>query len=1152
MEERLGTDFGEVRIHTGHAAQRLAHRVNANAFTIGSDVFFGKGRYEPNSASGRRRLTHELTHVAQGLPGRDPGSEERLQRLRDLLDDDEESDAIALMRSLSLSESQQVLRDSSFRNLAVSAFNDSEMLSGVRALGGDLYETLLWLFAEGNSWDDVRAVVVEWGEGYSAVRSSIVLKNKFVDLLDNDEMSDLVDLLGGSLRWKLRWLEAEGTSWSIVSNKLDNATAAERLALYDDTSVLPLFVDICDNAEMAQAANKLGGTVVQKFEWVQPEGASYYKLMTWIREAPLADRLALYSSGRATAIAVEACNDTDMRRMVNAIGGTVQMKLSWLLAEGEFDYMPTEGETLPAEPPPPVEAHTAPVIFGIDRSGDSREIYASVTAPGHPRDTVAQYLFGVSGEILAEFPDTIPAGMTIPLTGRRLSESARAELDRAIDTGTALSTEGSTTPEVAGPSGETMLYDFIVAGRSYQLTPQQMLGMIRGTARKLRIESNRIFGLAETLKEVRNWHDEGSNSAVRGISDTLGDVDLPDEHFADRAMSLARSAREQYQCISVSTSIAEAQSALPLAQADLQAAAHEHSIADMYWRYYIRGTIEGASTAITTLEITRNVCIGVAAALAGAVAAPFVFAAAGGGLVGGTAAVGAGTVVGAGTGTAIAGTGSVAGEALAMAITPGEQSFDTDYVLETTWEGTKTGAIQGGIGAAGALVAPGLSNVVAQRMFGAPAMALTGGQRLAANAVTASIVGGPSGGAGTAIENLDDLIAGEMSGGEYGTSILTGTGMGIGMGAATSWIPISGLYRSGGRAGNPFSGEVVTPRWMMEGIGFHPHQVSPDFRPTLNPFRMGSALSSRYSFNPTGSGFASFNALPLDQLPPLAPGHRWVRLNGEWHPIALSGRFGAPYSLRIQGDSYIFLMGHRGTPQQLLMSRAITRPAGSTYSNPQGRAQQAIRAFDEVSGSTTTRHTPGHNVDFADTPTAPLRTTGELGADPTMTNLNRDPFNFTPEPRSSTTAGGRSVSDWGQYLRNNMVRAIRSAGGGYRQYNMPSSTGRVATGTRPGGAGTIDVPVPDSVIFVRTDANGSVLDAWSISFTNPPTSRSVSVLTSPGSTFRINPNTIPQASLATNPVVVLPVGGEAAVLQAHLDAIVSAGEEARRDLSSGE
>jgi hypothetical protein len=69
METRLGHDFGDVRVHTGTQAHRSAMSVQAQAYTVGSDIVFADGRYEPGSDSGKRLLAHELTHVVQQRSG---------------------------------------------------------------------------------------------------------------------------------------------------------------------------------------------------------------------------------------------------------------------------------------------------------------------------------------------------------------------------------------------------------------------------------------------------------------------------------------------------------------------------------------------------------------------------------------------------------------------------------------------------------------------------------------------------------------------------------------------------------------------------------------------------------------------------------------------------------------------------------------------------------------------------------------------------------------------------------------------------------------------------------------------------------------------------------------------------------------------------
>ncbi|MEO6527536.1 MAG: DUF4157 domain-containing protein [Gemmatimonadaceae bacterium] len=65
MGDRLGFDFANVSIHADGAAAEIAHTLSANAVTIGSDIFFGAGKYAPPTADGQRLLAHELTHVVQ-------------------------------------------------------------------------------------------------------------------------------------------------------------------------------------------------------------------------------------------------------------------------------------------------------------------------------------------------------------------------------------------------------------------------------------------------------------------------------------------------------------------------------------------------------------------------------------------------------------------------------------------------------------------------------------------------------------------------------------------------------------------------------------------------------------------------------------------------------------------------------------------------------------------------------------------------------------------------------------------------------------------------------------------------------------------------------------------------------------------------------
>jgi hypothetical protein len=62
---KFGSDFSEVKIHNNSRAHQLAHDINAKAFTVGQDVYFNKGEYQPHTKKGKKLLAHELTHTLQ-------------------------------------------------------------------------------------------------------------------------------------------------------------------------------------------------------------------------------------------------------------------------------------------------------------------------------------------------------------------------------------------------------------------------------------------------------------------------------------------------------------------------------------------------------------------------------------------------------------------------------------------------------------------------------------------------------------------------------------------------------------------------------------------------------------------------------------------------------------------------------------------------------------------------------------------------------------------------------------------------------------------------------------------------------------------------------------------------------------------------------
>src|SRR5215468_3774745 len=60
-----GADVSDVRVHTGGAAASSASRLSSLAYTVGRDIHFAAGQYQPSSDAGQRLIAHELTHTVQ-------------------------------------------------------------------------------------------------------------------------------------------------------------------------------------------------------------------------------------------------------------------------------------------------------------------------------------------------------------------------------------------------------------------------------------------------------------------------------------------------------------------------------------------------------------------------------------------------------------------------------------------------------------------------------------------------------------------------------------------------------------------------------------------------------------------------------------------------------------------------------------------------------------------------------------------------------------------------------------------------------------------------------------------------------------------------------------------------------------------------------
>jgi hypothetical protein len=738
----------------------------------------------------------------------------------------------------------------------------------------------------------------------------------------------------------------------------------------------------------------------------------------------------------------------------------------------------------------PAQGTGSPVWWGLDMSSRPATMYVSVSFPGHSLVEVATYLYegegGVAGLRAANpgLGDQLTAGQTLrPAQNIPLNQAAVTALNNAIDQGTVLRSRGM--PTEASESAMAV-YPLNLGGGTQYLTPTQISGLVRGVLIWMARKAEHYIDFLQIGLDVRNDHEENTNSVVRGISDWMGGVDLPPTSLWIRPMMMAREiipsvlgvqlperegfmgnferAREVSRVnalgqVEISQRILDNPISPDVGRVisdnltRLQDAALALGEADYQWHVYIEGTIGGAERTVHYLELTRNVSFGIAAGLAGAVAAPAAFAALGS--IG--MSTGGATVLSLG---AAAGSGGLLRGSLEV-VAPGAQA--NRGAGDRFITGFGSGSVQGLLGGAGSFATPAVSGLVGQgvtRVAGAEFLTTTAG-RYTVNAITSGLIGSGSGGAGAALENAPALISGRMTGGQYFSQMGSGMGWGGALGVGFSFVPITGLSREGGAL---FHGDVAPPpRWLMAG-----------------PY---SPLQANWEPPP------GFNALPASELPQLPPGLTWGRVTQggrpQWEPISMFGPNRQPLDLLWFGDpvnprgNYV-LQSQVGTGSGTIFGRQTFRPANDLYSGlgaNQGaggtplpgapastRSSFPITNADFIDPATGVRYTRGHIIDFANTTD---RTT-------VIPDSNMAPQNFTPE---QGWWGGLSG-------RNRLTIRIRSsspAGGAQLvQYNVFSPTPRTtANGT----------PIPDAFIIVELNPAGAPAKAWRVpNNTNAPPS----------------------------------------------------------------
>ncbi len=280
MEAGLGADFSNVRVHDSATDQADAGSLNAKAFTHGSDIWLGAGA----SANDPKLMAHELTHVVQqgSNLSRTP-IQRSLADLDDELDDVfvDEARVIALIAGLTSAEKRTVLTGTRYRDLIADSLNVSEMVRAVNNLGPDLAVKLEWVEAAsglfGISYSNISSMVTSALPPERNALKTPRWKEFFGEVCNNTTIIEAVTDLKFDLVTQLEWIEAEASttfmSYSEIKPLIVAATQPDR-DLLKTPHWREFFVDVCNDATMAEALRDLKFDLRTRLDWMGAEGTS--------------------------------------------------------------------------------------------------------------------------------------------------------------------------------------------------------------------------------------------------------------------------------------------------------------------------------------------------------------------------------------------------------------------------------------------------------------------------------------------------------------------------------------------------------------------------------------------------------------------------------------------------------------------------------------------------------------------------------------------------------------------------------------------------------------------------------------------------------------------------------------------------------------
>lgn len=185
----LGSLVDRVRVHHDSAGDALARREGAVAVTSGADIYFAAHMYQPNTATGRNLLAHELAHVWQQHRADGPPAGYQ-SRPGDRYE--QEADRIADSEAFSASIAQLVKPASSVRQRRTAAEQIASILrEAVEGWGTD--EEAIFNALAGRTPAEIAAIEV----AYRTLSGGEELEVRLRDELSGEDLSRAMSLLRG-------------------------------------------------------------------------------------------------------------------------------------------------------------------------------------------------------------------------------------------------------------------------------------------------------------------------------------------------------------------------------------------------------------------------------------------------------------------------------------------------------------------------------------------------------------------------------------------------------------------------------------------------------------------------------------------------------------------------------------------------------------------------------------------------------------------------------------------------------------------------------------------------------------------------------------------------------------------------------------------